>query len=121
MCRRVSLARLGPTPPVSVLSRLLLLNLVLQVFDGIEAYEGLRLGWREANPLLVMAFSAVGVGPALVVLKVQACAFLWAIHRLAPPQIAGLALGGLASVYTGLSLLPWLGKFTGFALALALS
>ncbi|MFN8642789.1 MAG: hypothetical protein U0802_14485 [Candidatus Binatia bacterium] len=30
-------------------TRLLLLNLALQLFDGVATYQGLRIGVREAN------------------------------------------------------------------------
>src|SRR6185369_9225983 len=38
------------------LGKLLVLNLLLQLFDGIATYQGLQVGFREANPLLLRAF-----------------------------------------------------------------
>ena len=100
------------------LSRLLVLNLVLQVFDGVATYQGLRLGWREANPLLLFAIEALGVVPALVLFKVKACGLLVFLRKAAPRPIAVAALQVLALVHCLLSLAPWLGKFLAFAVTL---
>ena len=97
---------------------MLVLNLVLQVFDGVATYQGLRLGWREANPLLGLAFETVGVGPALILFKMKACGLLVFLRRAAPRPIAIAALQVLAVVHCLLSLAPWLGKFLAFAVTL---
>lgn len=100
------------------LGRLLLLNLLLQVFDGIATYQGLRVGFREANPLLVAAFNAVGVGPALFLFKLKACGLLVLIHRVTPLHIGVTVLRALAVVYCLLSLGPWMGKFVALIASL---
>jgi len=102
----------------SHLYRLLVLNLALQLFDGVATYQGLRLGFREANPLLVSAFDLIGVVPALLLFKAKACGLLVLLHRAAPARIGVTVLRGLAAVYCILSLGPWLGKFVSLATTL---
>ena len=36
----------------SVVYPLFLLNVVLQLFDGLSTYQGVQLGWQESNPLV---------------------------------------------------------------------
>jgi hypothetical protein len=97
------------------LNQLLVLNLVLQVFDGVATYQGLGVGFGEANPLLVAAFHAVGVGPALLLFKAKACGLLVLLYRFTPTASGIKVLRLLAAVYCALSLFPWLGKFLYFA------
>ena len=106
-----------PTRTATHLYRLLILNLVLQLFDGIATYQGLRLGFGEANPILLAAFHLVGVGPALLLFKAKACGLLVLLHRAAPARVGVAVLSGLAAVYCVLSLGPWLGKFAALAFA----
>jgi hypothetical protein len=93
--------------------QLLLLNLALQVFDGVATYEGLKLGWHEGNPLLVTAFAYLGVGPALLLFKAKACALLVILHRFAYRPGVPAVLGLLAGAYGMFSLVPWTAKFLG--------
>jgi len=95
----------------AVVYSLLLLNVLLQLFDGIATYSGLQLGIREGNPLLHHAFRLWGVAPSLLVFKAQACALLLIVYRLAGEKLARPALGMLAGVYSVCSLIPWLGTF----------
>lgn len=97
------------------LHRLLILNLALQMFDGVATYQGLRLGFREANPILLAAFNLVGVVPALLLFKAKACGLLVLLRRAAPARVGIAVLRGLAAVYCVLSLGPWLGKFASLA------
>jgi len=99
------------------LYHLLLLNLVLQLFDGVATYQGLRMGVREANPLLIAAFNLLGVGPALLLFKAKACGLLVLLHRATPARVGITVLRALAAVYCVLSLGPWLGKFVSLAFA----
>jgi len=101
------------------LFRLLVLNLVLQLFDGVATYQGLRVGFKEANPLLLAAFHAIGVGPALLLFKLKACGLLVLLHRATPARMSVALLRILAAVYCALSLAPWLGKFLALAVTLA--
>ncbi len=95
--------------------RLLVLNLALQLFDGVATYQGLRLGFKEANPILVAAFGLIGIGPTLLLFKAKACGLLVLLHRTAPPPVGLHIMRGLAAVYCVLSLGPWLGKFASLA------
>ncbi|MEO8602380.1 MAG: DUF5658 family protein [bacterium] len=97
------------------LYRLLLLNVALQMFDGVATYQGLRLGFKEANPLLLFAFGLLGVGPALLLFKAKACGLLVLLHRAAPQHIGLVVMRALAAIYCVFSLGPWLGKFASLA------
>jgi hypothetical protein len=100
------------TPAVETqLYHLLILNVALQMFDGVATYQGLRLGVREANPILIAAFGVLGVGPALLLFKANACGLLILLHRATPVRVGLFVLRALAAVYCLLSLGPWLGKF----------
>jgi hypothetical protein len=90
---------------------LLLLNLALQLFDGVATYNGMSLGWLEANPLLVNAFAALGLVPALLLFKALACGLLLLLYRTAPRWLMNHSLRVLAAVYCVCSLGPWLAKF----------
>lgn len=97
------------------LYRLLLLNLALQLFDGVATYQGLRLGFEEANPILLAVFGLIGVGPTLLLFKAKACGLLVLLHRIAPREVGVTIMRGLAAVYCIFSLGPWLGKFASLA------
>ena len=100
------------------LYRLLILNVALQLFDGVATYQGLRLGFKEANPLLLAAFGLLGVGPALLLFKAKACGLLVLLHRAAPRPIGVAVMRALAAIYCVFSLGPWLGKFASLAAGL---
>lgn len=90
---------------------LLLLNLSLQLFDAVATYQGIQIGWKEANPLLAHAFELLGVGPTLLLFKMKACGLLVLINRNRQHRLAGPALCFTAAVYCVFSLAPWLTKF----------
>lgn len=98
------------TPQVT-LYRLFVLNMALQLFDGVATYQGLRIGFQEANPLLLQAFGQIGVLPTLVLYKTYACALLVMLLRITPAHLGVPIMKGLAAVYCVFSLGPWLGKF----------
>lgn len=102
-------------PARTYLLQLLMLNLVLQAFDGIATYIGLQVGFQEANPLLLASFGAIGTGPALLLFKLKAAALLVIVYRFAPPKVGVTVLRLLAAVYCCLSLGPWLAKFLALA------
>ena len=107
------------TPSVELhLYRLLILNLALQLFDGVATYQGLLLGFKEANPILLAAFGLLGTGPALLLFKAKACGLLVLLHRVAPARVGVLVMRTLAAVYCVFSLGPWLGKFASLAAGL---
>ena len=93
------------------LSDLFALNVALQVFDAVATYQGLRIGWKEANPILASAFLNMGVIPALLASKGIACALLCLLHYSGRRQLVAAALRFLAAVYCGMSLFPWLTKY----------
>ena len=92
------------------LHQLFLLNVVLQVFDGVATYSGVRL-WGEANPLLVTLMSTFGAGMTLLVFKAKACGLLVLLRRLGPRPIVADSLVVLATVYTFFSFIPWMVRF----------
>ncbi len=98
------------------LYNLFLLNIVLQLFDGVATYSGLHLGVGEANQLLCNAFALWGVGPSLILFKTLACATLVLLYRSAPEELSRRALTFLAGIYCAFSLIPWIAKLVTLAL-----
>jgi hypothetical protein len=90
---------------------LFVLNIALQVFDAVATYQGLRIGVKEANPILASAFDLFGVGPALLLFKAKACGLLFLLNRNPAHRLVAPTLSLLAGVYCVMSLIPWLGKF----------
>jgi hypothetical protein len=93
--------------PGAQLHELLLLNLVLQLFDGVATVHGLRC-WDEGNPLIRAAMETLGPMQALMLAKAQACGSLLIIRRAAAPALAGWVLAAGAGMYLGLSFVPWM-------------
>jgi hypothetical protein len=89
------------------LHELLLLNLALQVFDGVATLHGVRC-WNEGNPLIRTAIEAFGPVQALLLAKAQACGSLVLVRRVAAPVLAGPVLAVGAGLYLGLSFVPWM-------------
>ncbi len=88
--------------------QLFLLNLCLQVFDGVATYQGIQYHWNEGNPILVSWMPYIGVGATLLIFKAKACGFLVILRSLAKQPLVYEALVVLATVYTFFSFLPWL-------------
>lgn len=61
---------------------LLILNLTLQVFDGLLSYQLFSLGLGEANPLLAAAISEWSVVWGLLYNKLPACVLLIVIFAI---------------------------------------
>ena len=59
-----------------------ILNLLLQIFDGLMSYHVLSEGVPEANPLVSHAISAWGMGWGLLYSKTFACVLLLLIFAL---------------------------------------
>ena len=93
------------------LLELFALNVLLQLFDAVATYQGLRIGLNEANPILIAAFQRVGTLPALVAFKGLACALLCLLVSYRHHPIVIPSLKFLAAVYSVMSLFPWLAKF----------
>jgi hypothetical protein len=91
--------------------QLLIANLLLQIFDAVATYNGIALGFKEGNPLLRAAFGFWGVGPTLLVLKSFGCTTLALVPMAMRLELAQGALGIVAGVYCGCSLIPWLAMF----------
>jgi Domain of unknown function (DUF5658) len=84
---------------------LLILNLTLQVFDGLFSYQAFSLGVAEANPFVSAAIANWGVIYGLLYKKTFACALLVLIFSLGfrHPSLAKRALILTASVYTSVA------------------
>lgn len=95
---------------------LFVLNLALQLFDGIATFQGLRLGVREANPILLATFQTLGVAPALILFKANACGLLFLLNRRRGHRLVFPTLLVLAFVHVTLSLIPWTLKLASILL-----
>src|SRR5438034_11199751 len=92
---------------------LFLLNLGLQVFDGLSTYHGLQLGWPEGNPLVHALMVHWGAGWALLGVKSAACALLLLVYCLGTHPLIARALTLTAAYYLTFSFLPWVSLFLG--------
>ena len=90
---------------------LFVLNIALQVFDAVATYQGICVGWKEANPILLAAFTQFGVGPALLLFKANACGLLFLLNRHSDHYLVAPALYFLAAIHCVMSLVPWTTKF----------
>jgi hypothetical protein len=86
---------------------LVVVNLGLQLFDGLATYTGLHSGFGEGNPLLRWALGAMGPASALLLFKLQACACLLLLWHVRTHRLAGAALAFCAAVYVVCSVAPW--------------
>jgi hypothetical protein len=93
------------------ISELFVLNIALQLFDGVATYQGLHFGWREGNPILAFAFVRFGVGVGLLLSKAAASGLLVVLSYNRAHPIVAPALYFLAAVYSVMSLFPWLAKY----------
>lgn len=87
---------------------LFLVNIGLQLCDGLATYYGVHRGMPEANPLLHASITQWGVGWALLVWKTAACLLLLFLRALGAHPFIVRALTLTAACYVALSLLPWL-------------
>jgi hypothetical protein len=91
---------------MNILRDLLILNLTLQIFDGLFSYQVFSLGAEEANPIVAAAISNWGVIYGLLYKKTFACLLLLLIfalrHRHALLVKRGMVL--TASAYTCITL-----------------
>jgi len=98
------------------LHQLFLLNLSLQIFDGVATYHGLRF-WGEGNPLVANAFPYLGVAGTLCLFKAKACGFLVLLRRLGPRPLVRVSLELLATVYLFFSFIPWMSRLLSLLIA----
>jgi hypothetical protein len=102
-------------PSVDAVHRLFLLNICLQVFDGVATYHGVTTGAKEGNPLIAMAMANLGIGSALLLFKAKACGCLLLLRRMGDRPLIAVALGGVAAAYGALSFVPWLVQLSALA------
>ena len=100
----------------AVLHQLFLLNVSLQLFDGVASYHGVPI-WGEANPVMYQTMVVLGVGPALLLYKAKACGFLVLVRRLADPRATLFVYAVAAVAYGTLSFFPWLARFGAMLVA----
>ena len=86
---------------------LLLLNLGLQIWDGLATYLGVQLGVPEGNPLLRGWMGGWGVGWAVVGAKIASCGLLVFLHSLGDLFMSRVAMTFTAGLYFSLSFVPW--------------
>jgi len=87
---------------------LFLLNLCLQLFDGLATYRGMELGWQEGNVLLRNLMMEWGVGWTLLGIKAQACTLLLLLYHLQKCSFTVGALAFTAACYFSFSFIPWI-------------
>ena len=97
--------------------QLFLLNLCLQMFDGVATYQGLHFHWAEGNPLLLSWMALIGIGPTLLLFKAKACGFLVLLRRLSGQPCVHGAFVVLATVYTVFSFIPWMSRLVSLLYA----
>lgn len=98
------------SPASDRLHQLFLLNLSLQLFDGVATYQGVHL-WGEGNPLLVAMIPTFGLLSTLLLFKAKACGFLVVLRRLGHRPLVYESMIVLATVYGCLSFVPWMVRF----------
>jgi hypothetical protein len=91
--------------------RLVLLNIMLQTFDGLATYYGLSLGVQEGNPIMHAAMMQWGVAKTLLGTKGTACLMLPVFLFVQPRRLSTCALTLLATAYLLFSFIPWLAIF----------
>ncbi len=92
------------------LHQLFLLNLCLQLFDGVATYQGIWR-WGEGNPFLQSLIPSFGLGMTLVVSKAKACGLLVVLRRLGDIPVVYPSLIVLAATYVAFSFVPWMTRF----------
>ena len=93
-----------------VIHQLFLLNICLQLFDGVATYYGIVSPEGEGNPIVAAAMTQLGIGSALLLFKAKACGCLLVVRRLASQRVAGGALAAVAGTYAVFSFLPWMSR-----------
>ncbi len=86
---------------------LFVLNIALQIFDGVATYQGLTAGWREANPVIAGVFEQLGIGPTLLLFKAMAGGLLVLLNQHRYNFLVAPGLSALAGTYFVFSLVPW--------------
>lgn len=100
--------------PGRQLHELFLLNVVLQLFDGVATRQGLGC-WNEGNPLLRASMAVLGPEQALLLFKANACACLVLLRRSSATRLAVASLRMAAALYFVLSFVPWTRRLLSLA------
>ncbi len=99
--------------PQSVTTAILvILNLALQLFDGVATYTC----WEqcgEGNPLLRAGFEVWGAGPTLLLSKLFAGVLLLFLIRASHRMLVKVGLLLTIAAYTAFSLVPWASCWIG--------
>jgi len=93
--------------PPSWVSLLVVMNLALQVWDGLATYYGLSQGVQEGNPLLRSCMNYWGIGVTLIGAKSAACVFLVYLREVASLSLSQWGLILAAVSYVVGSVLSW--------------
>jgi len=93
--------------PASWISLLVVMNLSLQVWDGLATYYGLSQGVQEGNPLLRSCMEYWGVGMTLLGAKSAACVFVFSLSKVASLSLSQWGLVLVAISYFVGSFMPW--------------
>src|SRR5262245_30256745 len=102
--------------PGRQLHELFLLNVVLQLFDGVATRQVLTC-WNEGNPLLRASMAVLGPEQALLLFKANACACLVLLRRSSSTRLAIVSLRVAAALYFVLSFVPWSRRLLSLALS----
>jgi hypothetical protein len=98
-------------PLTQVVHFLFMLNVGLQLLDGIVTYQGLQAGVQEVNPILRASMARWGIVGALLGWKLVACGLLVFLRMVNQRALAVKALTLTAMAYVCFSLVPWLWFF----------
>ena len=93
-----------------MLPLLIMMNILMQLFDGVATY----VGWEqhgELNPLLRLGFEHIGVLTTLTTAKLTAILLVLFIAKLPRPTLAISGLTITLTAYTALSFVPWTVRF----------
>jgi hypothetical protein len=98
------------SPSTGRIHEIFLLNIALQLFDGVATYHGMPF-WGEGNPVLLTLVPYLGAGITLLLCKQIACGCLCILRRLEGRPFVFESLAGLAAVYGCFSFIPWMSRF----------
>lgn len=87
---------------------LFVLNIALQLWDGLATYYGLSRGVWEGNPLLRLCMEYWGMEWTLFGAKSTACLFLLYLHSVAHLSVSVWGLVFVTVSYLVGSFVPWL-------------
>jgi Domain of unknown function (DUF5658) len=91
-----------------VVFALVLINVLLQLADGIATYALLRAGLAaEVNPLMGAVIEYYGVGPTVCIGKFFVIALIGLVWPLRGSPFAAPALLFVGTFYAVIALLPW--------------